>query len=325
MMKKRISILLSIYLLLLFNNIAFAAFTGKHSDSFNEFKQLIENKYVFKNSKNVDWKALYSKHEYKITHSWNAKEFAKNLNDMILEIKDSHFYVVGYSSYRPEWLKRNYNINALPKIIGNLGSLRNLNDVVTVAKKDNIGYLMIKTWRKEETNNLKVLDGILEREFRTTNGLIIDIRMNGGGNSGNADILLKELNSEKYKKPIILLMGNYSASASEYFIISTDNIQNLITMGDQSRGMVGNPREFTLHNGVKVMMPRSTLNRSSGTKFVNSPDDTSYEDNPIQPDIAVSFIKDSSDNVLIAAFEKLGVKIDVPQTPHPSRKNRRSK
>jgi C-terminal processing protease CtpA/Prc len=113
-MKKRISILFSLFLLLLFNNIAFAAFAGKHSDSFNEFKQLIENRYVYKDYKKVDWDALYAKHEYKITHSWDAKAFSKNLNDMILEIKDSHFYVVGHDNYRPEWEKNNYNSDFAP-------------------------------------------------------------------------------------------------------------------------------------------------------------------------------------------------------------------
>jgi hypothetical protein len=346
-MKNKLTILIVVILIAaLPHTAAFADEKDANTAAFNQFKELMANWYIYYDYKNVDWDALYEKYEEKIVNSKNRDLFSRYLSDLMKEVKDSHLYVKGLSGYRPDRLKPNYNLDAIQMIVGDF---RNLNSVVSIGRRSKIGYIMIKTWKEAESDHLKILDGLLAREFKEnpkvrfkdTNGLIIDLRMNSGGSTRYGTILLRQLTNQRvlagyisslhyplntshddnktpvknpkliqnepvyirgitnsYTKPVIVLMGNESASAAEDFILYSRSLPNVTTMGDQSWGTSGFPKEHALMNGVKLMIPMRNLLDLNGNTI---------EDNPLQPNINVPFVRNNNDNVLKAAFEKFGI------------------
>jgi len=91
--------------------------------------------------------------------------------------------------------------------------------------------------------------------------MIIDLRYNSGGNSGNSEKITKNLIREKqkasvssktlkptpnnYKGTLIVLIGTSTFSAAESFALDSMESGNAIFIGSETRGDTGNiPRDF---------------------------------------------------------------------------------
>ncbi|MDR3333153.1 MAG: hypothetical protein LBT08_11050 [Synergistaceae bacterium] len=309
---------------------AFADETGNRK-SLEEFKHIISARYIYKDYKKVYWPSLYAKYEYPILSSRTEAEFAKNLNDLVMELKDAHFLVFDErekrlsGNSRPK-IKKNYNLKAIGGIVGNFTEF---NSHVSVGSVDKVGYIMIKDWNFPSDSFDDVLPkSLLLDMFADTRGLVIDVRMNGGGQidscekfagkfasinllaayrhslDSNGSLIKKEYylrgTGEEYKKPIILLMGNMSASASEHFILQMQVVPRVKTMGDNSQGSTGVPRRYALSNGTRLTVPSVALMDLQNAYI---------EEYGIMPDERVRFVENNSDNVLVRAFQKLGASV----------------
>ncbi|MDR3255360.1 MAG: hypothetical protein LBT31_07310 [Synergistaceae bacterium] len=305
--------------------------SARNKKALDEFKQIVSTRYIYKDYKKVHWPSLYAKHEYKILASATDREFAENLNGLVLELKDAHFSVMDGEGARLPSLKRparvtNYNLNAIRRIIGNLTKL---NEHVSVGKLGKVGYLMITDWDFPPDEYADILPKSLFSEtFFGTGGLIVDVRMNHGGKVANCERFAGEFASAnllaayhhsldrsgnivkkeyylrglgvRYAKPVIVLMGNMSASACEHFILQMQTVAHVKTMGDNSAGSTGLPRNYRLSNGIGLTIPSAALMDLKNTYI---------EGYGIKPRETVPFIRDKSDNVLVKAFQKLGERV----------------
>ena len=170
--------------------LAFPSRANENQTAFNEFKAIIDNKYIYRDYKVSNWGALYSKYENLLLTSSNSNEFSRILNNLVVEMKDTHFWVFDaqgnqYSGYHKDWNNKvNYDATASKKIIEDYTEI---NPVICSGKVGNIGYILIKKWfvadDPKEAEYYEALSPLI-REFKdTTEGLIIDIRPNNGGNS----------------------------------------------------------------------------------------------------------------------------------------------
>jgi C-terminal processing protease CtpA/Prc len=304
----------------------------RNKKAFDEFKTIISTKYIYRDYKKIHWPSLYAKHEYKILASHDDTTFAENLNELVLELKDSHFNVFDengtrISSHHGSSLKKNYNLDAIVQIVGNLTQL---NSSVFVGSVGTVGYLMIKDWNFSSEESAKILpESLFADNFSGLNGLIIDVRMNSGGQLSSCELFAGRFASYRqlaayrhsfdlsgklvkqeyhlrgigaqYSKPVIVLMGNRSASACEHFILQMQTVASVKTMGDNSAGSTGLPRQYELSNGVSMSVPSAALMDLRNTYI---------EEYGIKPDERIPFINDKSDNVLVKAFQKLGVNLN---------------
>ena len=97
--KVRYSVVSALLLLVL----STGAFANVNQQSFNEFKDIMTNKYALGNYVISDWNALFAKYEASLINSTDSNSFATILNDLTIEIGDSHLLVNdnqfgGYSS-----------------------------------------------------------------------------------------------------------------------------------------------------------------------------------------------------------------------------------
>lgn len=206
--------------------------------------------------------------------------------------------------------------------------------------KDNIAYLKINDY---ENNNYKEIFDSLYVKLLPSKALIIDIRENDGGNSGQGYYVLSHLiekntlsaksktrqnislfkargqtdtwleiapdtirpisNKEKYLKPVIVLTGAQTFSAGEDFLVAFDNSKRGIKIGQATAGSTGQPLFFDLPNGGRFRVCTKRDSYPNGKEFVGI---------GIIPEIViqetVKSIQDNQDIVLEKAIEIINKK-----------------
>lgn len=140
---------------------------------------------------------------------------------------------------------------------------------------DSIGYIAINT----------MMDGVLESfisdfdKVHNLPNLIIDVRNNEGGNSGNGrelcryfihhdqphciDNKIMSPMDNAYQGKIILLISPMTFSAAESFVIDMKESGNVILVGEPTAGDTGNhPQTFSTSNGISFRIPTAAPSNS---------------------------------------------------------------
>lgn len=157
---------------------------------------------------------------------------------------------------------------------------------------DNIGYIKIKKFNIDPLFFVSSLDKAIESLW-DTEGLIIDIRDNGGGAVILTDQILGRFTESKiryggiknfkggfvpltvvprrpiYKKDVVLLMNEKCKSAAEYFAFAASKIGRITLFGRPTYGMVSSPSYQYIHmpEGLKLEFYTAGLTDKS-CKFV---------------------------------------------------------
>jgi len=201
----------------------------------------------------------------------------------------------------------------------------------------NVGYLKLNSFASQAVTAqfIKVLPEIFE-----TDSMIIDLRKNGGGNSGvgweiftyftdepfetvrwhtlqyrptmrpwgrqpmtrysHGADLFNRKKDTTYDKPVVMLIGPATFSAAEDMVAVFLQTQRGKTIGQATGGSTGQPLSFDLPGGGKARVCTKHDFYANGTEFVGI---------GIQPDISVgdsiADIRRGVDTVLQAAIEEL--------------------
>jgi C-terminal processing protease CtpA/Prc len=203
---------------------------------------------------------------------------------------------------------------------------------------DQIGYLAISAWNNEQIPNQ--CQAALE-EMRGTRGLIVDVRLNGGGSEDQARIVagrflsrsfvysfsqfrngpshtnltgklertVEPLGPWRYNRPVVLLIGQKCMSSNESFVGMMTGDPDLTTMGDHTCGSSGNPRMVQLPLDITVSVPR----------WIDYlPDGTPLDERGFQPQVRFQpepgAFEGARDDLLAAALERLR-KAPLPEKP----------
>lgn len=203
----------------------------------------------------------------------------------------------------------------------------------------NIGYLRIKDFM---ASNFKKKFDKLYPQILQTSALIIDLRNNHGGNSGNGDYILRHLSSDSirtdtwrspmyipayaswsmkqpwynspsgnlspikgveiYTRPVVVLINGGTFSAAEDFC-------SLFTCMKRGK-LIGTPTGGSTGNGVRVELIPGHTYANICSKHDAMPDGTEFVGIGIKPDIEVSenydsYFKKKENNVLKAALKYL--------------------
>ena len=171
--------------------------------------------------------------------------------------------------------------------------------------ENNIGLLRINSFWHE--NFTTYFDSIYEK-ILTTDALIIDIRMNSGGNSLNSEYVLSHLTNESfrmaewsslryipafvswnrpvewyvgapryiqpiqnkpiYDRPVAVIIDESTFSAAEDFCVGFRNMNRGLIIGTPSAGSTGNSVFFELPGGGSVQICAIKNTFPDGTEFV---------------------------------------------------------
>lgn len=300
--------------------------------SIEKLRRAIDEKYSYRDLREVDWEKLFKIYERKMERAQSSREFAQAAAKLLSHAKDMHVWVkIGNETiegFRRN-IKRNYDLDILKKTVPNW---QDRNDRVSTGRfDDGIGYIMISSWSRKNTDTLKAAFEALG-EFADAPGLFIDVRPNAGGAEPLAQefascfidkpvvyakhvyqaanepngfskphnrVLKPKKARPKYRGKVVVLMGPVNMSSCEAFLLMMKQVPNCKLVGDTSYGSSGNPKPTDLGNGVTVFLPSWKAMR---------PDGTCFEAEGIKPDVIVKAKptkKSRRDPVLQAALKLL--------------------
>lgn len=311
-------------------------FDNTPENNFNIFWREFDRQYSFFEYKHIDWDSISAAYQPRITKQTSDTELFNMFSEIITFLRDGHVDLIsplGTASYNflsnrhtptPNCLSDNATDNYL-------AGHTSINNTLYYGKikNNNIGYIKIRHFSGEFADYNQI-DTILA-EFNSTKGIIIDIRMNGGGNNVFANIIASRFADKKrtygkirvrngpnhrdftewtecfvspvakvYLNPVIVLMNANCFSSAEEFILMMRVFPNVTTIGDTTGGGVGNP--------VFRELPNGWIFRLSTWQEVDA-DMRQVEGNGIYPDIplwlTVDEYNNNSDKILETAIDRI--------------------
>lgn len=268
------------------------------NDPIGNFEQLwktIDERYCFLEAKGIDWDAVYDEFKPQITATMTNEDLFDKLSAMLYVLKDGHVNLASSSrvSFYDDWYQ-DYPWNYREDILYQSYLGKASTDYRTSAGMkykifdNNIGYVRYESFSAGVGNGN--LDEMLVY-LAVCNGLIIDVRDNGGGNLTNSSriaarftndkiltgyirhktgkghndfsapeaIYLEPSNSIRYQKKVVILTNRRCYSATNDFVNLMRSIDsgNIIQLGDQTGGGSGLPFTSELPNGWTIRFSAS--------------------------------------------------------------------
>ncbi len=300
---------------------------GLNDQSFDELKQALYQDYAYYDRLSLDWDQLFR--DARATPAPNTQRgpFVRSILQILAHAKDPHLTLqsdgMTFATFRAT-PTINVNPALLPSVVP---EFRVQNEVVSTGHfPDGIGYIQINSWPSDQALLAPAhaaLDDMLDAP-----GLIIDVRLNGGGDESTARTFAARLISEqavyskwrsrditkplgegelndrvitpaaestRFKGRVAVLQGQACMSSNESFLLMLAQPPRITRFGATSFGSSGNPRPHELPNQVIVNIP-------SWQDY--APDGTRIEGKGVAPDMPVDF-KPGADQVLDAALKFL--------------------
>lgn len=299
-------------------------------EAFDKLWQEYDRNYaMFAIKPDVDWDALGRQYRSKAIDCDTAYEFALVCTEMLGHLRDLHIWVSVDGVDLPVFNRpreRNANFSARELIVGKIEKAGD--NISWGIAEDKVGYIAIDSWSGDVDEKFEV---IIE-EMRDTRGLILDVRLNGGGGEPLAQNVAgrfadktytyaysqvrkgpkhSDLSSKqargfetrgpwRYDRPVIVLMGQLCMSSNESFISMMDQCPQVTTMGDRSCGSSGNPKFIELPAKISISLPQ----------WIDLlPDGRLLEERGIEPDVKfptkAEYFEGDRDDLLKAAIEKM--------------------
>ena len=275
--------------LLLSGCIREEGFDNTPQGNFEALWRIIDEQYCFLDYKQIDWDAIRDKYQPLITSDMSNDGLFEVLGNMLAELKDGHVNLYSASNTARYWdwyldYPRNYDESLVEKYLGR--DYRIAAGLKYTILEDNIGYISYTSFSDG------IGDGNLNEALSylaACNGLIIDVRNNGGGNltystrfaarftnervltgyiqhktgKGHSDfsepepIYIEPSDGVRWQKNAVVLTNRHSYSATNDFINAMRYMPNVTLLGDKSGGGSGLPFTSELPNGWTVRFSAS--------------------------------------------------------------------
>ena len=261
--------------------------------NFEALWKIIDEQYCFLEYKQIDWDAIHEKYSKLITNNMPPEGLFEVLGKMLAELQDGHVNLASSHnvSYYDAWYQdypRNYREDIVEDYyLGKASSdYRTAAGIKYKILEDNIGYIRYESFSSPIGNGN--LDEILSY-LAVCNGLIIDVRSNGGGNVTNSTRIAARFTNEKvltgyirhktgkghndfsepypihlepndgvrWQKKVVVLTNRRSYSATNDFVNQMRYLPQVTVMGDKTGGGSGMPFTSELPNGWTVRFSAS--------------------------------------------------------------------
>ena len=269
----------------------------------------IDQRYCFFKEKDVDWNDVYRKYSPMVTDNMGSQRLFDLCSEMINELRDGHTNLsapFATSYYRKFWsdYPQNYDERLIEQYYFNF-NYRSLGAFNYGILPQNLGYIHYSSF----TGNFGAgnIDYILQY-FSAVDGLIFDVRDNGGGNIDNVEQIVNRFISERilagyiyhktgpghddfsepypyyidpagdghlvWRKPTIVLANRSTFSAANNFVSIMKTIPGVTIAGAATGGGSGMPFNSTLPNGWNIRFSAVIVLDSEGQPTENGVEPT---------------------------------------------------
>ncbi|RZJ78134.1 MAG: hypothetical protein EOO20_28140 [Chryseobacterium sp.] len=234
---------------------------------------------------------------------------------MVAPLKDGHVVIsktgdlpasAKYSDFHKQFPTKD-SVNLLRSVIAkNLSELGFTNfikfnssfPIGGFSTSEKYGYLQLNGFGGMAIKEFEKQMNEMSSRFSDKKGIIIDIRINGGGEPIFVEAVLKRFNQST--KPIALLTSGASISAADHFAMNMMDFPNVTIIGEHTAGMFSSMMGKKLPNGWEFSLSHETHIAKNGNN---------YEGIGIPVDIEIANTKENiatgKDPVLIRAFDFL--------------------
>ena len=275
--------------------------------NFEALWSIMDEHYAFFDYKQVDWDEVHQRYRALVSNDMTDRELFDVCGDMLKELRDGHTNLIASHDVSRYWIWEQWPVNYDERIIDE----HYLNFDYKMASgikyqilTDNFGYLYYGSF--SSTIGEGNLDLILSY-LSTADGLIIDVRNNGGGLLTNVETLVSRFIQERtlagyishktgpghndvsepypyyfeptknhlhYLKPVVVLANRGSFSATNNFVSIMKSLDQVTVVGDTTGGGCGLPFTSELPNGWRVRFSSCPIMDAEGrlTEFGVAPD-----------------------------------------------------
>ena len=280
--------------LLLFLLMPFAScvdeeeYTDDPQGNFEALWKIIDERYCFFDYKQqeygLDWNEVHQRYRKRINEGMSSAQLFEVLADMLSELRNGHVNLSASHDYARNWswyenYPANFSDSLLRRYMGT--DYRIASGLHYRILDDNIGYIRYESFTSPigEGNLDEVLSYMM-----LCQGIIIDIRSNGGGQLTNAEKLAARFAHEKtlvgysqhktgkghsdfsdmepkylepssrmrWHKPAVVLTNRHVFSAANEFAMYMKALPDIKLVGDHTGGGGGMPFSSSLPNGWVV-------------------------------------------------------------------------
>lgn len=277
-------------------------FDNTPQGNFEALWKIIDERYCFLDYKQkeigLDWNAAYNKYKVRVNKDMSSAQLFEVLTEMLGELRDGHVNLIASHNLGRNWswfenYPTNFSDTLLRRYMGT--DYRISSGLKYRILNDGIGYI------RYESFSDPIGDGGLDDaliHMMLCQGLIIDIRGNGGGELTYADMLaarfcnsktlvgylqhktgkghndfselkpryLEPSSGIRWQKPVCLLTNRHVYSAANEFAMYMRAMPNVKIVGDHTGGGAGMPFSSSLPNGWVVRfsaVPSYDVNKQS--------------------------------------------------------------
>ncbi len=284
-------------------------YSNSNEGNFEALWHIMDTRYCFFEYKDIDWNAIHNEYKSKLNLVYDKYDLFDLMTDMIDNLEDGHVNL--YSNFD---VSSNYKIfedsveNFNSKVILSSNYLgnnyRKVNGLrYTKIKNGKIGYVYYGSF--ENTFSDQNIKNIFD-SFADCDGLIIDVRNNGGGSLGNSERLASYFFNKSmvtgyirhktgnghsdfskpteiktpahasvfWTKPVAILINRNAYSATNDFVNRMQLVSNAFSVGSWTGGGGGMPMSSELPNGWMIRFSACPMYDSdmNQTEFGIAPD-----------------------------------------------------
>lgn len=266
-------------------------FENTPQGNFEALWTIIDRQYCFLDYKNIDWDKVYTRYRKRISPGISDAGLFEVLGEMLAELKDGHVNLYSAANVARYWkwfedYPANFSDSIQRVYLGT--DYKIAAGLKYKILEDNIGYVYYESFSSGigEGN----LDEVLF-DLAICDGLILDVRNNGGGRMSNASKLASRFTNRKvltsyfqhktgnghsdfsapkavyiepsdrirWQKKVAVLTNRHSYSATNDFVNSMRYFPNVTLIGDRTGGGSGLPFSSELPNGWSVRFSSSPV------------------------------------------------------------------
>ena len=328
-MKQRIFIIVTIISFLLvtscFHEDNYNDKTSKR-DNFELLWKILDEEYCFFEFKDIDWNEVHTKYSDRIVETMTNDALFTVLGEMLAELKDGHVNLYASHDVARYWKwYEDYPDNFDEKIQRNyIGTDYSIaSGMKYTILEDNIGYIFYEDFSNGigEGN----LDQVISR-MSICDGIIFDVRNNGGGTLTNVEKIASRFFNEKtlvgymqykkgkghndfssplaryiepsdrlrYQKKVVVLTNRKCFSATNDFVNAMTYAPYATIIGDKTGGGSGLPFSSEIPNGWSVRYSSSPMTNAKREQIEFG----------IDPNIKVDMSKEDMDKGIDSIIER---------------------
>lgn len=307
-------------------------FADDPEGNFDALWTIIDEHYTFFAYKDIDWDAVGRQYRAKITRGISRAELFDVCSEMLKELKDGHTNLITANDVSHYWIWEQYPVNYDERIIDENYlnfNYKRVSGIKYQILSNNFGYMYYGDF--SVGIGAGNLDAVLSY-LASSDGLIIDVRSNGGGYLTNVKTLVSRFITQRtkvgsmshktgpghddfskpcdyyfnpangrvhYSKPVVVLCNRGSFSATNNFVSIMKHLAGVTIVGDTTGGGCGLPFTSELPNGWSVRFSAAVICDVKGnlTEFGVAPD--------IKVDMTKADLMKRKDTILETAFHVL--------------------